>query len=91
MLENRFYLFNVEKYELNILFVLIRYIDLLFKQFKKSLKKFDSNYTRKALYISLKNDIVEVLTVRKSFLSFQCREILIKYLICACYMHSLAD
>ena len=75
MLENRFYLFNVEKYELNILFVLIRYIDLLFKQFKKSLKKFDSNYTRKALYISLKNDIVEVLTVRKSFLSVQCREI----------------
>ena len=75
MLENRFYLFNVEKYEYNILFVLIRYIDLLFKQFKKSLKKFDSNYTRKALYISLKNDIVEVLTVRKSFLSVQCREI----------------
>ena len=75
MLENRFYLFNVEKYELNILFVLIRYIDLLFKQFKKSLKKFDSNYTRKALYISLKNDIFEVLTVRKSFLSVQCREI----------------
>ena len=75
LLENRFYQFNVEEYESYTSFLLDICIDLIFKQFPISLKKFDSNYTRKALYISLENDIVEVLNVRKSFLSVQCRRI----------------
>ena len=69
-LQYRFSLFNVERYESNILFVLIRNINLLFKQFKKSLEKFDSNYTRKALYICLKNDMLEFQLLEYRFYLF---------------------